>query len=100
MRSARRSPGARARRQPKTRGHEAAERSLDPASTDAVTQATLDAAVRAALAEAGLLGSPPDDSDLPTDPAEIAALEREHEAWLATLTEPIGLAEAVIEDRR
>ena len=58
-------------------------------------------AVRAALAAAGLLGARPNDADLPTDPAEIAALERDDEAWLlATFTQPLGLGDAVIEDRR
>jgi hypothetical protein len=58
-------------------------------------------AVRAALAAAGLLGAWPDDADLPTDPAECAAMERDDEAWLlATFTRPIGLSAAVIEDRR
>lgn len=57
-------------------------------------------AVRAALAAAGLLGAWPDDVDLPTDPAESAALERADEAWLlATFTQPLGLSAAVIEDR-
>ena len=57
-------------------------------------------AVRAALAAAGLLGAWPDDADLPTDPAEIAALEQADEAWLlATFTEPPGLSAAVIEGR-
>lgn len=58
------------------------------------------AAVRAALAAAGLLVPPPEFDDLPTDPAELEALEREDEAWLlATFTRPLGLSEAVIEDR-
>jgi len=57
--------------------------------------------VRAALSAAGLLGAPPDDADLPTDPAEVAALERDDEDWLlATFTQPLGLSDAVIEDRR
>jgi hypothetical protein len=56
--------------------------------------------VRAALAAAGLLVPPPEFDDLPTDPAELEALEREDDAWLlATLTRPLGLSEAVIEDR-
>jgi hypothetical protein len=57
--------------------------------------------VRAALAAAGLLGDQPDDTGLPTDPAEIAALERADEAWLlTTFTEPLGLSDVVLEDRR
>ena len=72
-----------------------------PEPSDAASTADLDRAVREALAAAGLLGSPPDDSDLPTDPAEIEAMMEEDEAWiLATFTQPLGLAEAVIEDRR
>jgi hypothetical protein len=59
-----------------------------------------EAAVNPRLAAAGLLAPPPDDTDLPTDPEAIEALEREHEAWLATLAEPLGLAEAVLDDRR
>jgi hypothetical protein len=56
--------------------------------------------IRSALAADGLLGAQPDDADLPTDPAEIAALERADEAWLlATFTEPLGLSDAVLEDR-
>jgi hypothetical protein len=56
--------------------------------------------VRAALAAVGLLGAQPGDADLPIDPAEIAALERADDAWLlATFTQPLGLGDAVIEDR-
>ncbi len=56
--------------------------------------------IRSALAAAGLLGVQPDDADLPTDPAEIAALERADEAWLlTTFIEPRGLSDAVLEDR-
>ncbi len=51
------------------------------------------------LREAGMLIEWPDDPDLPTTDEEIEALEREHEEWLATRTEPLGLSEAVIEDR-
>ena len=51
------------------------------------------------LADAGLLVPPPEDEDLPT-PAEIAALEDEIEAWTSTRAEPLGLADAVLEDRR
>ena len=52
------------------------------------------------LAAAGLLAPPLEDADLPTDPAEIEALEQEYEAWVDSLPEPLGLAEAVMEDRR
>ncbi len=52
------------------------------------------------LLAAGLVAAPDEDEDVPADPEEIEALEREHEAWLATLSEPLGLTEAVLEDRR
>jgi hypothetical protein len=56
--------------------------------------------VRAALAAAGLLVPAPDFDDLPTDPAQLEALERQDETWLlATFTRPLRLSEAVIEDR-
>src|SRR5437867_2678346 len=54
----------------------------------------------ARLTAAGMLITPPDDPDLPQTQEELEALEREHEEWLATLDEPLGFAEAVIEDRR
>jgi hypothetical protein len=41
-----------------------------------------------------------DDEDVPTAPEEIEALEREWEAWVDAQSEPLGLSEAVIEDRR
>ena len=50
------------------------------------------------LAAAGLLVPIPDDPEL--DDVDVEALEQEYEAWLATQTEPLGLTEAVIEDRR
>jgi hypothetical protein len=50
------------------------------------------------LAAAGLLAPPEDDPDL--DDVDVEELEREFDAWLATQTEPLGLAEAVLEDRR
>ena len=56
-------------------------------------------AARAMLAEAGLLSPPWDYSDLPTDPTAAASLEDEFEAWLDTLTGPLGLAAAVDTDR-
>ena len=53
------------------------------------------------LMDAGLLVPWPDDDDEePLSDDELAALEEEHEAWLKTLPEPLGLSEAVIEDRR
>jgi hypothetical protein len=69
-------------------------------STAADAAPPLDAVVREALAAAGLLGAPPAANDLPTDPAARLALEQEIEDWLDSLTEPLGLAEAVIEDRQ
>jgi hypothetical protein len=57
-------------------------------------------AVCAALEAAGVLLPPPQFDDLPSDPTELEALIRKDEAWLlATFKEPLGLSEAVIEDR-
>lgn len=50
------------------------------------------------LRAAGLLASMPPREDTPTAD-ELRELEAEHEAWLATLTEPLGLAEAVLAER-
>ena len=50
------------------------------------------------LRSAGLLVESPVYPDLPKG-AEAAALRREYEAWLDTQTEPLGLSEAVMEDR-
>ena len=54
----------------------------------------------AILEEAGLLlpKEAPGPDDLSQE--ELEALEAEYEAWLATRTEPIGLSEAVLADRR
>ena len=54
--------------------------------------------LRDRLAAAGLLAPLEDDPEL--DAEDVEALEREHEAWLATQTAPLGLTEAVLEDRR
>jgi hypothetical protein len=54
--------------------------------------------VTARLAAAGLLAALPDDPDL--DGVDVEALEQEYEAWVAAQTEPLGLTEAVLEDRR
>src|SRR5438309_9307779 len=59
----------------------------------------LERAIIARLSAAGALASVDDDS-VPTDPVDIEALEREHEAWLATQTESLGLTEAVLADRQ
>ncbi len=59
----------------------------------------LERKIVACLAAAGALAPAPDVDDVPTAPAEIEALEREHEAWLTTQTEPLGLTEAVLADR-
>jgi hypothetical protein len=53
----------------------------------------------ARLEAAGLLEPLPTDG-APSADQEIAAMEQEHEAWLATLKEPLRLAESVIDDRR
>jgi hypothetical protein len=50
------------------------------------------------LRAAGLLATIPPREDTPTA-EELRELEAEHEAWLATLTEPLGLAEAVLAER-
>jgi hypothetical protein len=50
------------------------------------------------LAAAGLLVPKPDDPDLPRG-AEARALEEEFEAWLDSLPTPLGLSEALEEDR-
>lgn len=51
------------------------------------------------LRAAGLLLPPRDDPDLPTTPEEVEKEEQEFETWLATQTEPLGLSQAVWEDR-
>jgi hypothetical protein len=51
------------------------------------------------LAAAGLLLSPPQEDDLPTGKA-AEQLEREYFEWVDNLPEPLGLSDAVIEDRR
>src|SRR5215472_12389324 len=51
------------------------------------------------LAEAGLLVPSPKEDDLPA-PEEMERLEREYEAWVDGLPRPLGLSEAVLEDRR
>jgi hypothetical protein len=57
-----------------------------------------DVSVVERLRAAGLLATIPPNEDTPTA-EELRALEAEHEAWLATLTEPLGLAEAVLAER-
>ena len=51
------------------------------------------------LAEAGMLMPSPEEDD-PMTEAEEEALEREVEAWLEAQPEPLGLSEAMLEDRR
>jgi hypothetical protein len=63
------------------------------------TGSDLDRAVKARLSAAGLLVAPPATDDVPTDPAEIETLEQEYEAWVDSLPEPLGLTEAVLEER-
>jgi hypothetical protein len=71
-----------------------------PAAADRASAPVDMAAVCAALEAAGVLLPPPQFDDLPSDPAEMEALIRKDEAWLlATFKEPLGLSEAVIEDR-
>ena len=50
------------------------------------------------LAAAGLLAAKPPLEDELTDD-ELRLLEAEHEAWLESLSEPLNLAEAVLDDR-
>jgi hypothetical protein len=57
-------------------------------------------AIIARLAAAGALAVVLDEDGVPTDPVEIETLEREHEAWLRTQTDSLGLAEAVLADRQ
>jgi hypothetical protein len=52
----------------------------------------------AKLRAAGLLAPKPDRPDLPTG-AEAEALEAKLYAWLDSLPEPLGLSEAVLEER-
>jgi hypothetical protein len=59
----------------------------------------MDASVEDRLAAAGLLAPPTDDGDLPTGAAG-ERFEQAEMAWLAAQSEPLGLAEAVLEDRR
>lgn len=57
-----------------------------------------EASIESILTAAGLLEPVPEEDDLPLG-TDIEALEREYEAWLDTLTEPLGLSEAILEDR-
>jgi hypothetical protein len=59
--------------------------------------ASLDDLVVERLAAAGMLVPPPDD-DIPTE-SEAEEMERELDAWLAERCEPLGLSEAVWQDR-
>lgn len=52
------------------------------------------------LADVGFLMHWPDDDDDPMTDAEAEQLEREMDEWLAEHPEPLGLSEAVLEDRR
>jgi hypothetical protein len=52
------------------------------------------------LRTAGLLVEVGDVTDLPSASDETTALDKWFEDWLATRTEPLGLSEAVMEDRR
>ena len=55
--------------------------------------------IEARLAEAGVLVPPPLDDDLLTE-EEVVLAEQELDAWLESRGGSLGLAEAVIEDRR
>jgi hypothetical protein len=68
---------------------------------DRLTEPTadLETQVRDRLRMAGLLVEAADDPDLPRG-AEADAFENEMEQWLNAQTEPLGLAQAVLEDRR
>jgi hypothetical protein len=57
-----------------------------------------EASIESILTAAGLL-VPPEEGDVPSED-ELEKLEQEYEAWLDTLTEPLGLSEAILEDRR
>lgn len=57
-----------------------------------------DASVVERLADAGLLVPPPADYVLTEE--ELGSLEHDVEAWLVARAEPLGLAQAVLEDRR
>ena len=57
------------------------------------------AAVREAPEAVGALVPFPESDDLPVSPAELEQLEQEIYARLDSLPEPLGLTEAVIEDR-
>jgi hypothetical protein len=59
----------------------------------------IESAADARLREAGLLVDLPDDPDLPP-PEKVEELEREWDEWLRKRGKPIGLVDAVLEDRR
>jgi len=100
-RAARERPSDSTRPAPTTSDSDGTDRATCSLGVEGSADAPLDpAVVRAALAAAGLLVPPPEFDDLPMDPVELEALEREDEAWLlASFTRPLGLSEAVIEDR-
>jgi hypothetical protein len=72
---------------------EVVRRALDRISAPA------DDSPEAILGAAGLLAPKREDPDLPS-PGETADLERRFREWARTRTEPIGLSQAVMEDRR
>ena len=61
--------------------------------------ADTDGTIDGRLEDAGLLVSSTQAEDVPRG-EELEALESEYEAWANTLTTPIGLSGAVLEDRR
>jgi hypothetical protein len=77
----------------------AVDRLPDSGSDTCKVASGLEEAIIARLASAGALAPPPDGDDAPADPVELEALEREHQAWLVTQTEPLGLSEAVLAER-
>lgn len=52
------------------------------------------------LAAAGLLVPAPADRDLPRDEESVESLERQLDALAVARSHPLGLARAVVEDRR
>src|SRR3954466_6062602 len=90
-RPARERPSGSTRPAPATGGTDGGDRALGSPGTEGPANAPLDpAAVRAALAAAGLLVPPPEFDDLPTDPADVEALQLKDEAWLlATFAKPL-----------
>src|SRR5438105_659599 len=85
---------------PAGRGGTASGRARRARATVDHANVTVDmAAVCAALEASGVLLPPAQFDEPPMDPAELERLEQEVYTWLDSLPEPLGLTEAVIEDR-